>query len=126
MRKDHIAVQKGNRNDRIIYPKGCSAITFFDEASKLRTEFFNLKMELRDSKVRFEKEWEVKSGQIEKWIEHTSKQMGILSQQIDELESNRGGLSLRTVSRWAFSGVTGDIAWESLKWAKDIIKEMLA
>ncbi len=122
---DDITIQGENIDDRIIYPNSLSAEAFFSEASRLRIDFFSLKMELRNSRETLEKEWKVKTTQMEVWIQHISKQMGILTQQIDELESSRDSLSLKTVSKWAFGGVTGSAAWEGLKWTKNVIVEIL-
>ena len=121
---DAVKFNFSKEDDTIIYPNQFTAEQFFEETSRLRSEFFSLKMELKRTKIHIQKEWNVQTTQIENWIKHSSQQMGILSKQIDELETNKESLSVRTVSRWAMGGVTGSAAWDSLKWTKDIIFEL--
>lgn len=113
-------------DSRIIYPHGLNAERFFREASDLRADFFRAKMDLQKFHQEFSRTWSLRSTGLDRWMSHISFQMKTLSEQIDEIESNRDRIDLRTVSRWALGGVTGTAAWETSKATRKIIFELLA
>ncbi|HKO97858.1 MAG TPA: hypothetical protein VJU86_12745 [Pyrinomonadaceae bacterium] len=109
----------------ILYPTNMTPAEFFKEASLLRSDLFQLKSELGALTAKLRNQWNIRDSRIDEWAAVTSKQMGLLTKQIDELESKKHQSPLTVVSKWALRNVAGDVAWESLKWTSKIIYEML-
>jgi hypothetical protein len=91
----------------------------------LRSDLFQLKSELGDLTNKFRERWKIRDSRLDDWAAVMSKQMGILTKQIDEMESSRHQSPFVVLSKWAFKNVAGDVAWESLKWTSKIVYEML-
>lgn len=113
------------RRGEILYPNNLTASEFFKEASLLRSDLFQLKSELGDLTYKFRKQWGIHDSRLDAMLPTLSKQMGVLTRQIDEMESKKQQSPLMVFSKWALRNVAGEVAWESLKWTSRIIYEIL-
>lgn len=112
-------------SDEITYPHKMSPTEFFREASTMRIEMFELVHSLRETSSIFHKKMGIRDSQIDNWLMVMSGQLGEITRQIDELESKKSKSGLSIFSSWAFSTVSGGIAWDGLKEISQILARLM-
>jgi hypothetical protein len=99
---------------KIIYPKGLSVSEFYREVISLRSDFFDIKISLKELS-KYQKNKTGISDSLEIYIYNLGKQMGLLNKEIDYLESSKKISKYSVIQKGTITSVLGSAAWDGFK-----------
>ncbi len=111
---------------KIYNPHQMSSLEFFKEANQLRTDFFEIKSELRSAMKMMKERYKIHDSKLGEWLEFAGKEMGRLSHQIDELEDKPQKIEGKIIySKWGVNTVRDGLAWDAIKSVGSLIRKAL-
>jgi hypothetical protein len=108
---------------RIYYPHGVSAVDFYKDLTKFRSDIFELRTELKQEMSKFSKKFGIVDRNVCRWVEDTQKALNTCLRQIEELEEKPPENIFATISKWGFDNIGGNLAYDVVKMTFAIIRK---
>jgi hypothetical protein len=110
---------------KLYLPKGLTTSKFYREIGNLKSDFFEMRLELRDNIRSLKSSNQFRDDRLEKWMERTENMLKNCMIQTEELEDIKEKNNFSIFSNWGIKTLAGGVAYDSIKTMGRIIGEIL-
>ena len=100
---------------KVTYPYNLSATEFYREVNSLKSDIFEINLNIKDLLKKFELEYNIRDSKLDHWINETEKNFSIVLREIEFFEDSIYKSKFNVISKWILNTVASGVTYDQIK-----------